>query len=386
MNLTIGFIAFFVSIIIPGLLFRRFYFYGDFSKQFNTKDPVLHSMFFSIVPGIIIQLLCFILYYKFLGYNSTFLDIFTIFRDVTSDGTQETKTVTKNFINNHITTYFFYTISVFIFSIITGYIISRIIRWLNWDKKYKLFRFKNQWWYIFSGEVLTMKKFKDAQRVSFNKMDTLQYGVSTTYADILVNIKDDIRELYTGYVVDYDLKSDDTTQLDKIYLLDTYRYKRKDKNKDTTNQDLTNNDSTDDPTRDRKKIPGDVFILSANNIININLTYLPSKEKKVEKRKRKKIIYIWILIYLFLIVSFLILHFTYKSIGLEGTLFEKYMSSTNFFEKLLTYLFVNQTLSLFVPIGENLNLSYSLKFSIKRFVIALIFGVLTYWFVISDFY
>lgn len=378
MNLTIGFIAFFVSIVIPGLLFRRFYFYGEFSKQFNTKDPVLHSIFFSIIPGILLQLLCFILYYKILGFNSTFLDIFTIFRDVTSDGTLETKKVTENFINNHITTYFFYTVFVFLFSILVGYITSRTLRWLKWDRKYKLFRFKNQWWYIFSGEVLSMKKFKEAHRVSFNKIENLQYDVSTTYADILVNIKDDIRELYTGYVVDYDLKSEDTTQLDKIYLLDTYRYKRKPKNNDI-------DENNDAPTRDRKKIPGDLFILSADNIININLTYLPSKEKKVDKQKKKKILYAWIVLtYLICTLFFLLLHFIYKNIGLEDTMFERYMENTNFFEKALTYLFVNQFLSLFAPIGDKINLSYNLKIILTRAGIAVLFGLLTYWFVLSD--
>lgn len=284
MNLTIGFIAFFILIVIPGLIYRRFFFAGEFSKQFNTKDPVLHSIFFSIIPGIVLQLTCFILYYKVVGFNSSFLDIFTIFRDVTSDGVLETKEVTENFINDHITTYFYYTLFVFFIAALAGYLSSWLILKCKWDKKFKFFRFKNQWYYIFSGEVLTMKKFKKANNISFNKFETFKHGIATTYADILVNIKDDIRELYTGYVVDYDLKSDDTTQLDKIYLLDAYRYKRKPK----IDSELTIENAVDDPTRDRKKIPGDVFILSAKNIININLTYLLTFKRKESGQKKKK--------------------------------------------------------------------------------------------------
>ena len=62
------------------------------------------------------------------------------------------------------------------------------------------------------------------------------------------------------------------------------------------------------------------------------------------------------------------------------------MISTNFFEKLLTILFVNQTLSLTAPLGEDLNLTYNFNIFIKRFVIGIVFGVLTYWLVIRDLY
>lgn len=60
------------------------------------------------------------------------------------------------------------------------------------------------------------------------------------------------------------------------------------------------------------------------------------------------------------------------------------MQTTNFFEKALVYLFVNQTLTLFVPIGETLNLTYNFNIFVKRLGIALLFGLLTYWFVIKD--
>lgn len=253
MNLTLGFIAFFISIIIPGILFRRFFFYGEFSKQFNTKDPVLHSMFLSIVPGIVLQVIGFTFYYFILGYNGSFLDIFTILRDVTSDGTTQTTVATKYFINNHLATFFLYSIGLFLFSILSGYISSRFIRWRKWDKKFKLFRFQNQWYYIFSGEILNMKKFEEAHRVSFNRNGKFNHDVSTTYADILVSMDEDRRELYTGYVVDYDLNSEDISKLDKIYLLDTYRYKKKTQTEDTQEEAQLQESENNSSSRWQKK-------------------------------------------------------------------------------------------------------------------------------------
>ena len=85
MNFTFGFIVFFVSIIIPGILFRRFYFYGEFSKQFNTKDPVLHSIYFSIIPGIILQIFGIIIYSFYTPNELNFYNIFIVFRDLTID-------------------------------------------------------------------------------------------------------------------------------------------------------------------------------------------------------------------------------------------------------------------------------------------------------------
>lgn len=272
MNLTLGFIAFFIAIVIPGILFRRFFFYGEFSKQFNTKDPVLHSIFFSIIPGIVIQLVCFTIYAATLGFEISFSDIFTIFRDVTSDNTQDTDQVTQNFINNDITTFFIYTVCVFVFSALVGFALSRLIRIRKWDMKYKLFRFQNQWYYVFSGEVLNMKKFEEAHRYSL-KNKTFEQDTFMTYADILLSVNEDKKELYTGYVVDYDLMSEDTTQLDKIYLIDTHRYKRKEIKYDQNGTEIIDpNEENTSKSRNRIKVPGDIFVLNARNIINLNLT------------------------------------------------------------------------------------------------------------------
>lgn len=384
MNLTLGFIALFISIIIPGILFRRFFFYGEFSKQFNTKDPVLHSIFFSVIPGIVIQIFAFIIYSLSLGFNSSFLDVFTIFRDITSDGSNETQEATKIFINYHIITFFIYSIGVFVFASLVGWLCSRIIRVLNWDKKYKLFRYNNQWYYIFSGEVLNMKKFEDAHNVSFRDNKGHEQDTLMTYADILVSVSEqnDRKELYTGYVVDYDLKSDDISQLDKIYLIDTHRYKKKDKVNDENGAEIKDENPTQ--SRNRLKVPGDIFVLNAKNIVNLNLTYVPSLKKRIEKEKKEankqKIYSSFQIVYLILIFIVILTHIFYKALGLEQSILSNYFIKTGFWGKLLGILFINQILAFLVPnIGEDKKLCYNSKNIGVKVLGLIIWGGLFYW-------
>lgn len=384
MNLTIGFIALFISIIIPGILFRRFFFYGEFSKQFNTKDPVLHSIFFSVIPGIVIQILAFLIYGLSLGFNSSYLDVFTIFRDITSDGSHETQEATKNFINNNITTFFVYSVGVFLLATFLGWFCSRLIRFLKWDRKYKLFRYSNQWYYIFSGEVLNLKKFEEAHKFSFKNNKGQEQDTLMTYADILVSVNEqnDRKELYTGYVVDYDLKSDDISQLDKIYLIDTHRYKKKEKVIDENGNEIKDENPT--LSRNRLKVPGDIFVLNAKNIVNLNLTYIPSIKKQIEKEAKKQKIYSKIQIgYLILIFLIILTHIFYEILGLEKTFLSDYFIQTGFWGKLLGILFVNQLLVFLIPnVGEDKKLCYNFKNIGVKIITLIVWGVLIYWFVL----
>ena len=362
MNLTLGFIAFFISIVIPGILFRRFYFFGEFSKQYNTKDPVLHSIFFSIIPGVLLQLTGFLLYNYIIGYKSKFINILTIFRDFTSNTDKEVKIVTRTFINEDISTFFYYSLFVFLISAFFGLILSLVVRGSGLDKKVKLFRFKNQWYYIFSGEVLNMKKFHEVQKVKFNNNKPFKKDIYSTYADILVNVNEDIRQLYTGYLVDYDLKSEDTTKLDKIYLRDTYRYKKKKSNNKSFKED-----------KSQREIPGDIFILNADNIININLTYLPSNQKKIKKIKKQQKKYSTLqIINLFLFLFFIQIHFSYKFFKLDNTFLNNYFININFFGKLFTFLLITQILSFFFPNYDNSKNKYTYTSSKKEKIIKIL--------------
>lgn len=381
MNLTLGFIAFFVTIVIPGILFRRFFYYGEFSKQFNTKDPVLHSTFYSIVPGIVLQLICFFLYSISLGFEKPFFDVFEILRDISSDGAKDAGLNTVNFLNNEIATFFYYTLFVFVFSSVIGWLSSRLIRESKIDKKFKLFRYKNQWYYIFSGEVLNMKKFKDAHRVSYRNNKGKHENSLITYADVLVSVSEqnDRKELYTGFVVDYDLKSEDISKLDKLYLIDTYRYKKK-PTKFNKNGDEIKSSNIDNPTksRNRLKIPGDIFILKADNIVNINLTYVLSFAKVKQQEESRQKTYSWVVnVYSVFLLIIIQIHFFYKILGLDNTPLNQYFENISFWGQLLTVLFLNNILTFILFYKKT-------KSKWKRVIAIIILGIMVYMFVIRE--
>lgn len=397
MNLTLGFIAFFISIVIPGILFRRFFFFAEFSKQFNTKDPVLHSIFFSIIPGIFLQIICVFFYNLFIGFESSYLDVFTIIRDITSDGNKETQKPTENFLNNEIITFLLYSFFVFLFSVFLGWASSRFIRFQKWDKKYKLFRYKNQWYYIFSGEVLGMKKFEEAHSNFFKPNKGKAQDTLLTFADVLVSVSDqnDRKELYSGYVVDYDLKSDDITQLDKIYLIDTHRYKKKEiildedgNEKNEKNENKKNKNSLQ--SRNRIKVPGDIFILKAKNIVNLNLTYIPSLKKRLERKqneeKKQKFYRASQKLYLLIVLIIIIFHLFYRAFNLENSILGEYFTNTNFMEKILMILFLNQILSFAFPtLDKNKRFRYDFKIGIwLRLLTLFILSLLTYYFILEN--
>jgi hypothetical protein len=401
MSFTLGFFVIFLSLIIPGLIFRRFYFFGEFSKQFNTKDPVSHSIYFSIIPGILIQISSVILMNFVFDIKISFSKVFNILNDFT----HEIKLIsddTTDFLEGGIIDFFKYSVVLFIFSGLSGYVLSRLVRSYNLDKKFKLFRFKNQWYYIFSGEILSMKKFKEAIRVTFNKVDNHDNEVLTTYADILVNIKDDIRELYTGFVVDYDLNSEDITKLDRIYLIDTYRYKRINPsdeykryeigfNKQYLNEGLTQQDI---PTRGQKNIPGDVFILDATNIVNLNLTFVPNilkieeNELREEAKKGKKQSSYHKISngLIFLLLFALIFNFTNFFSLIDSDYYDFYLNNFGFFRKLLMSFLIIQFISIFSPLKNEEELyEYNFK-SILQKIVGLVIMFLINIYNIIDFY
>ncbi|PQJ80760.1 hypothetical protein [Polaribacter porphyrae] len=376
MEVTIGFISIFISIIIPGLLFRRFFYFGEFSKQFSTKETVYQSIFYSIIPGIVIQITGGVLYFILRNTNLQVSSIYIIYTDILNGNIILNANTTK-FMNSNFVYFLIHIFNTYVLSILLGVITSKLIRYFKLDIKNKIFRFKNQWYYIFSGEILQMKKFKSTINFTGNLYGEKNSITSTTYADILIETSSGIRELYTGFVIDYDLNNQDISILERIYLKNTIRYKKTINNKKGKNKTKTK----------KVEIPGEIFILSGKDIININLTYLPKTKDLVpswyDKKQKiyKKVLNIFS-ISIFLILPLVFIIKKDYIINFSDLLFSSNLKpeNFNFLTRLLTYIIFTQFLSLFLPNKTETKLTYKLRFFLFKLLIFIIL-ILIYYFI-----
>lgn len=262
MSFTVGLLLVFLTIFAPGLIFLRSYFIGEFSKQFNTKVPIIRLAFYSLIPGLFIFLFSIFTYGII---DSTFLisESLKIYLDLMF-AKNSLSTKTSFFLDNNLIYFVFFVTSMYLSSFVLGVSFHYVIRKLNWDKKFKILRFKNYWYYLLSGEIVKFPKFDRALiDIEINDIDK-DTDVSMAYADILTD-ECGKTKMYTGYVLDYELDQENSNQLDKIYLLDAHKYNYVQHKKFRFQKDFK-----------KQAIPGHLFIIDYKKVLNINLTYIPS--------------------------------------------------------------------------------------------------------------
>lgn len=271
MNLTTAFLFLFITIVIPGFIFQRFYFYGDFSKQFTTKENVPKLMLTSLIPGLIISSF-YLPIFNYFSFDDVKIEkILSVFERLSRSEIHKDVKATKGLANY--TNFLKYCFFEFILAGVLGFFCSRVVvRGLKLDRKLKTMRYKNQWYYVFSGEIFEFGKFKKAAK-ALVKDERRGKDVQLAKADILIKGPDG-GELYTGFVVDYDLNPIDISKLENVYLLDATRYKTIDLIEGDLN--IKNPQQTE-----KKLIPGELFVINMANVININVSYLlaPKKDK-----------------------------------------------------------------------------------------------------------
>lgn len=271
MNLTTAFLFLFITIIIPGFIFQRIYFFGEFSKQFTTKENIPKLLLTALIPGLLISAIYLPIYNYFVFGEVKIEKILTLFENLSKSNVNQNPESLIYFSNY--SSFLIYCIWEFILAGSISFLFSRVIvRGLKLDRRWKTLRYKNQWYYVFSGEIFEFSKFKRATK-TLAKKHRRGKDVQLARADVLIKGAEG-NELYTGFVIDYDLNPLDISKLDNIYLMDAIRYKK--------TELIDGEPNVKEPKIVEKKlIPGELFVLNMANVINVNVSYLlePIKQR-----------------------------------------------------------------------------------------------------------
>lgn len=246
MNIALA-TLFLLVILYPGFIFRRFYYTEEFSREY-FKQTITDLLVAAILPSALLHIAG---YYLFVRHRYT-IDIATIgtLLSGTSDGAKVTAAFQS--IYAHATGIVAYFIAISALAALAGLLAKYIVRKGKLDRKFKLFRFQNEWHYIFSGEILDFPRVPgDASNISIRYIDALVKSDQGTI-------------IYTGLLADYVLSRDGG--IDRIYLTNVKRrYLRDDK----VNQPQENNDLDER----YYYLPGQFFIIPYTQIINLHITY-----------------------------------------------------------------------------------------------------------------
>lgn len=261
--------------IFPGILFRKFLFIREYSKEFdkgNLFERFIWILFTSIAMlagvSVLFYVLINVFQYQLLSYIS-YATIRDTFIELSANKLPDPK---KG--SNIKQIYFDFALlmfTVYFFSIIFG-ALAYFITKSKFVKGTGILKYLNYYEDIVKGSN------------EIRPDDTLTYGY--TIADVLVDTGESSK-LYSGRVKNYYLASD-SNRFQTILLCDVLRYKKDGDSTITT------------------EIPGHNFLIEQDRILNINFTYVyESKTANKSFRRQNAFVNIISVIAFFLIVSLL---------------------------------------------------------------------------------
>ncbi len=275
-NLALNTIVYLMIFIFPGILFRKFLFIREYSKEFdkgNLFERFIWILFTSIAMLASVSVLFYILInvfdYKLLSYisYSTVRDTFIELSDnKLPDPNKKGFDIKKVYFDFALLMF-----TVYFFSIIFG-TVAYFITKSKFIKGTGLLKYLNYYEDIVKGSS------------EIRPEDTLTYGY--TIADVLVDTGE-CSKLYSGRVKNYYLASD-SNQFQTIVLCEVIRYK-KDGDRTIT-----------------VEIPGHNFLIEKDRILNINFTYVyESKSTNISYKRQNAFINFISTIAFFLVISLL---------------------------------------------------------------------------------
>jgi hypothetical protein len=230
-------------ILLPGISYRKGYFSEEFSNQYTIKD--FFQLFINtLFPSLIFYLLFLPIIYFIWDYYYDFKILLGI---LSSQESLQSHAIEK--INEYKFQIIGFQSFINIFAFFIGYWSRGWIVSNSYDARNKFFRYKNVWHYILSA------KFMLFERSQIELQDNKVEDVDITYIDALVVIGE-VKIIYTGILVDYELSSDGS--LDLLYIKNAQRKIIEENNKSSENKDIN----------------GNIIILKYEHIINLNLSFI----------------------------------------------------------------------------------------------------------------
>ena len=291
-NIAFNTIFYICVFVIPGILLRRFYYHGEFNKEFSQGN-LLERLMWIIFSSIISLFLCGLFFVGIRQYAdllpaisySTVKKVFVLLAANELPEAKDLKPVYSDFL--------YLIIGIYFLSCIFGFFAHKLVVYIGTYSSLSFFKFKNYWYYFFRGRVKNASK---GRKRKFWYTD----------ADILVD-QGGKPKMFSGQISDYYIDSDHN-QLESIFLENARKYKFFDKEKieDSNNKDSLDSDGEaviklKGGNFELVPIPGDLFCIPYNRVLNMNLTYV-TQEKGVSKLKK----IIWGLINLIYYISIII--------------------------------------------------------------------------------
>lgn len=281
MEITWGFLLLFTVFIFPGLIIRRLYFFGEFSKQFGYNDPLLKTVAYALVPGLLNATLAFLVYDGLFG-DIDLGRVFDRYKDL-ADGSfrhsqNEGKPLDAHFRQEILPFLALLYLQAFLLGLLSG----QLVRWTGADTRFKILRFKNKWFYLFTGIHRRIRKYQP----HFQEENRFLFAI----ADILVEAGGSTK-LYSGTVIDYELAADDCQELRQVVLKDAQRY---------SSQALEDGKEVFAP----KRIPGNLLVVDCAKMVNINLTHIYETDEQRHSRTQafRRAWSVWVVVVTILII------------------------------------------------------------------------------------
>jgi hypothetical protein len=326
-NIALNTIIYIIVFLFPGILFRKFYFSGKFGNQFEQGN-LLERFLWILLSSVVCMLTVGLLFYSIEEYfdlqllnNISFEKIIEVFQSLSQNKFPQAFS-TKNDMHDFV----ILILAIYVISGFLGYLLFRTIRVFSLDSWISILKFSNNWEYL-------------AQAYKANGVSKKFGDVHTTYVDVLTK-SNNKEELYRGilhnFIIDKDNKleniiisncskfiSIENTKENKSKIKSIEKSIKKGENVYHLHKDFK------DKKVFKKSIDGNLLVLSNENIINLNFTYIKTSNN-VNKWKTYFFYFINFFYYTFLL-GLIIIPFLEFQIFFLQTILQKIVFSTTSF-------------------------------------------------------